>query len=73
MGEPDTRLNRQPDQRGRFGPYGGSYVPETLMHALAQLDQAYHAAKNDPEFQRRLATYLAQYAGRPRRCTSPNA
>ncbi len=40
-------------------------MPETLMHALAQLDEAYHAAKRDPEFQGRLTTYLEQYAGRP--------
>ncbi|MGB2615200.1 MAG: tryptophan synthase subunit beta, partial [Phycisphaerae bacterium] len=38
-----------PDAAGRFGPYGGQYVPETLVPALAQLDEAYEAARADPE------------------------
>jgi tryptophan synthase beta chain len=54
-----------PDQHGRFGPYGGRYVPETLMHALAQLTEHYDAARADPEFQRQLDYYLKHYVGRP--------
>jgi tryptophan synthase beta chain len=54
-----------PDSRGRFGPYGGRYVPETLMHALLQLTEQYELARGDPVFQERLQYYLRQYVGRP--------
>jgi tryptophan synthase beta chain len=54
-----------PDARGRFGPYGGRYVPETLMHALEQLTNEYDQARQDAEFQKRLDYYLRQYVGRP--------
>ncbi len=54
-----------PDARGRFGSYGGRYVPETLMHALEQLTQQYELARQDAEFQRQLDYYLRQYVGRP--------
>ena len=50
---------------GRFGPYGGRYVPETLMAALEELEAAYAQAKEDAEFQRELDGLLRQYAGRP--------
>ena len=50
---------------GRFGPYGGRYVPETLVAALDELDHAYAEAKNDPAFQTRLDSLLHDYAGRP--------
>ena len=50
---------------GRFGPYGGRYVPETLMAALEELEAAYAQAKEDAEFQRELDELLHQYAGRP--------
>ena len=50
---------------GRFGPYGGRYVPETLMAALEELEAAYAQAKEDAEFQRELDGLLHQYAGRP--------
>ena len=50
---------------GRFGAYGGRYVPETLMAALEELEAAYEAAQQDPEFQRELDQLLRQYAGRP--------
>ena len=53
-----------PDARGRFGAYGGRYVPETLMFALEELSDAYESAKNDPAFQRRLDELLQGYAGR---------
>jgi tryptophan synthase beta chain len=54
-----------PDARGRFGPYGGRYVPETLMHALHQLTEEYERARADAEFQRQFDYYLKQYVGRP--------
>jgi tryptophan synthase beta chain len=55
----------QPDARGHFGPYGGQFVPETLMPALKDVEQAYRAAQADPAFQAELDYYLADYAGRP--------
>ena len=54
-----------PDQRGRFGDYGGKFVPETLMAALAELEEAYKQVKGEPEFQRKLDHLLHSYAGRP--------
>ncbi|KPJ58413.1 MAG: tryptophan synthase subunit beta [Planctomycetes bacterium DG_23] len=54
-----------PDESGRFGKFGGRYVPETLMFALEQLTQEYEAARADPVFQEELAYYLRDYAGRP--------
>ena len=56
---------RQPAAGGRFGPYGGRFVAETLMHALDQLTTLYEAVKDDAEFQRELAHDLASYVGRP--------
>jgi len=54
-----------PDERGRFGPYGGSYVPETLSHPLCELTEAYLDARQDPTFQEELAFLLRTFAGRP--------
>jgi tryptophan synthase beta chain len=54
-----------PDALGRFGPYGGRYVPETLMHPLQELEEEYFRAQQDPEFQRELSYYLRQFVGRP--------
>jgi len=54
-----------PDQRGRFGQYGGRYVPETLMPALLELEQAYLKAKTDRRFQVEFEYYLKHYVGRP--------
>ena len=54
-----------PDSRGRFGPFGGQYVPETLMAALAELEAEYRAARRDRRFRSELDGYLADYAGRP--------
>jgi tryptophan synthase beta chain len=54
-----------PDARGRFGPYGGRYVPETLMAPLEELEQAYAAARVDAAFQRELDALLRNFAGRP--------
>ncbi len=58
-------MKKVPDSHGRFGPYGGRYVPETLMPALLELEQEYAAARKDPGFRRELAYYLKQYVGRP--------
>ncbi|RLI04953.1 tryptophan synthase subunit beta [Candidatus Bathyarchaeota archaeon] len=51
--------------RGKFGKYGGQFVPETLMAALNELEEAYNEAKDDPQFHRELQYYLSEYAGRP--------
>ncbi len=53
-----------PDAEGRFGPYGGRFVPETLMPLIHELDAAYKAAKADPGFQAELDGYLEHYVGR---------
>jgi len=50
---------------GRFGPYGGQYVPETVMPVLMELKEAYDKYKNDPEFQAEVHRYFTEYAGRP--------
>jgi tryptophan synthase beta chain len=55
----------QPDTGGHFGSFGGRYVPETLMYALQELEDAYTATKNDVAFQEELGTLLADFAGRP--------
>jgi tryptophan synthase beta chain len=54
-----------PDSQGRFGPYGGRFVPETLMFALRELTEQYEAARDDGEFQRQFHDYLRDYVGRP--------
>jgi tryptophan synthase beta chain len=54
-----------PDARGYFGPYGGRFVPETLMPALEELTAAYAAVKDDPGFQKEFNWYLEHYVGRP--------
>jgi tryptophan synthase beta chain len=54
-----------PDSQGRFGPYGGRFVPETLMFALRELTEQYQAARDDAEFQRHFHDYLRDYVGRP--------
>jgi tryptophan synthase beta chain len=56
-----------PDRRGRYGPYGGRYVPETLMFALEQLTTAYEQAKHDHAFQDEFQRLLNEYVGRPSR------
>jgi tryptophan synthase beta chain len=52
-------------KKGRYGIYGGQYVPETLMQALTELEEAYAASKNDPAFNGELNRLLKEYAGRP--------
>ena len=59
------RKQALPDASGHFGPFGGQFVPETLMTALAELAEAYHQARQDEFFQRELASLLRDYAGRP--------
>src|SRR5256885_14938698 len=54
-----------PDARGHFGPYGGMFVPETLMSALHELATEYDRAKTDREFQNELSILLRDFAGRP--------
>jgi tryptophan synthase beta chain len=62
-----TSLTSVPDALGHFGPYGGTYVPETLIAALQQLDAEYAKAKNDPAFQEEFDYYLREFVGRPSR------
>jgi tryptophan synthase beta chain len=62
---PRTERRSLPDDAGHFGPYGGIFVPETLMAALEELEQVYVAARNDPAFQEELRQHLAEFAGRP--------
>ena len=54
-----------PDEHGRFGSFGGQFVPETLMAALAALEAEYAKAKNDPQFQEEYARLLRDFVGRP--------
>ncbi|MDO4270561.1 MAG: tryptophan synthase subunit beta [Eubacteriales bacterium] len=53
--------------KGRFGAHGGQYMPETLMNAVIELEEAYHRYKDDPDFQAELTDLLNDYAGRPSR------
>ena len=53
--------------RGRFGKFGGQYVPETLMNELIRLEEQYNFYKNDPAFNAELTKLLNEYAGRPSR------
>ncbi|MEE1078175.1 MAG: tryptophan synthase subunit beta [Agathobacter sp.] len=55
------------NKNGRFGIHGGQYIPETLMNAVIELEEAYEHYKNDPEFNRELTELLDEYAGRPSR------
>ncbi len=56
---------KYPDKRGRFGKFGGKFVPETLIPLLEELESAYLAARKDEEFKKELNYYLREYAGRP--------
>ncbi|MGH8746271.1 MAG: tryptophan synthase subunit beta, partial [Burkholderiales bacterium] len=58
-------MDELPDARGHFGPYGGVFVAETLIHALDELRQAYQHCRKDPEFTAELRHELKHYAGRP--------
>ena len=54
-----------PDARGHFGPYGGRFVPETLVHPLQELEDEYRRAQKDPAFKREFEYYLREFCGRP--------
>ncbi len=58
-------IDTRPDRRGHFGPYGGMYVPETLMAPLEELARAYGRIRRDPGFRDELKWYLRHYVGRP--------
>jgi tryptophan synthase beta chain len=60
-----TATQTWPDAKGRFGPYGGRYVPETLVAPLEELERAYDEARKDPRFQKELDYLLKNFAGRP--------
>ena len=65
-GDMSSLMSEQvPDEKGRFGPYGGRYVPETLMHPLMELEEEYARAQKDSEFQSELEYYLREFCGRP--------
>ncbi len=61
---PSTQSTQSPDALGRFGQFGGKYVPETLMPALTELEAAYQQYRNDPHFQAELQHLLQDYVGR---------
>src|SRR3990172_8132241 len=58
-------VDKLPDAHGHFGPYGGRFVPETLMHPLQELENEYLRAQKDPEFRREFEYYLKDFCGRP--------
>ncbi len=58
-------MKKIPDHKGYFGQFGGKFVPETLMHALGELEKEYYRARRDKKFREQLNYYLRQYAGRP--------
>ena len=58
-------LRAGPDERGRFGTFGGRFVPETLMPLILELEFAYAKARKDPVFQQEMESYLTNYIGRP--------
>jgi tryptophan synthase beta chain len=60
-----TATQTLPDALGHFGPYGGRFVPETLMHPLQELEAEYFRSQNDPAFQREFEYYLKDFCGRP--------
>jgi tryptophan synthase beta chain len=57
--------SKLPDARGHFGPYGGRFVPETLIHPLQELEDEYRRAQKDPAFKREFEYYLREFCGRP--------
>ncbi len=63
--ERETGKSSAPARRGYFGPYGGRFVAETLMPALVEIEEAYLAARTDPEFQMEFRELLRDYVGRP--------
>src|SRR5215471_3055357 len=60
-----TATKELPDSLGHFGPYGGRFVPETLVHPLQELEEEYFRSQQDPDFQREFQYYLREFCGRP--------
>jgi len=60
-----TPVRRDPDERGYFGPFGGKYVPETLVEPIEELQRAYYSVRDDVTFQSELAKLFKHYVGRP--------
>ena len=58
---------KEPNEQGRYGVHGGQYMPETLMNAVLELEEAYKRYRDDPEFKQELSKLLNDYAGRPSR------
>lgn len=58
-------MKKMPDKKGHFGPYGGRYVPETLMPALLELEESYERLRKDPGFKAEMNRLMSQYVGRP--------
>ena len=58
-------FDQWPDAQGHFGPYGGKFAPETLMHPLEELERAYLEVKHDAAFQAELNRLFREYSGRP--------
>jgi tryptophan synthase beta chain len=65
MSKSEQQIDRLPDAMGHFGQYGGRFVPETLMHPLEELNEAYEQAKSSPDFKREFEYLLSSYVGRP--------
>src|SRR5947199_2486978 len=63
--EQAPRRRRDPDARGYFGEFGGRFVPETLVEPVEELERAYLAVRDDPQFNARLSALLKHYVGRP--------
>ena len=63
--ERKQEMTHETKSRGRFGIHGGQYIPETLMNAVIELEEAYNRFKDDPKFQQELETLFNDYAGRP--------
>src|SRR5256714_243500 len=60
-----VETEKLPDAQGHFGPYGGRFVPETLMHPLKELEEEYYRSQKDAAFQREFEYYLKEFCGRP--------
>jgi tryptophan synthase beta chain len=65
FGKKEPYIGVYPDERGHFGPYGGRYIPETLLPAAEELTREYLRLKDDPEFKNELLHYLRHFVGRP--------
>ncbi|PSK02708.1 tryptophan synthase subunit beta, partial [Brevibacillus sp. NRRL NRS-603] len=65
MNNIQTTTRIVPDENGRFGAFGGKFIPETLMNAVTELEIAFEEARRDPAFVQELNGLLSEYAGRP--------